>query len=702
MTERNRLITAGALLVMALLLVYSNHWHNSFHFDDDHAIVRNVFIQRLSNIPQFFKDATTFSILPVNRSYRPVLTTTLAIDYALASKFAGDGLDTFWYHVSTFGFFLLQGGLLFFFVRRILEIVAEGDDAPASNSHKAKKLPKVAGSAAEFNTASWMAFFTVAIYMLHPAAAETINYIIQRGDSLSTFFVILGFVMYQFYPGARKYYLYLIPVAIGSLTKPTALMFAPLLLCYDILFEQKRSLLEFGWLRSRTFRTAVIPSLMLAIALYFLGRHMEAGQFQPGGVSFYRYVITQPYVIMHYVTNFFVPLHFSADSDWGPFESILDARSLMGFVFLGLLIAAVFYSSKFARWRPLSFGVAWFLIALIPTSFVPLAEVTNDHRVFFPYVGLSLAAVWTLYLILQPRIQRSARPLVAVGVLAVLCGFSYKTHERNAVWHSEETLWRDVTIESPKNGRGHMNYGLIFMARASYDTANAEFTKGLECWPYYARLHLNMGILKNAMGDPAAAEQSFARAIQLMPDLAENYYYYARYLDQRGRKDQAMENLRKCIQLVDANMDARHALMPLLYDASRTAELKQVASRTLELEPGDPEATKYLGLAQSGKMPLESIVARSAGFTKPGEFLDLSLQYYRAGEYAQCIAACQRALKLKPDYAEAWSNICAAYNMLGNFEEGKRAGEEAVRYAPDNAMAKANLAWSVGELEKKK
>ena len=704
MNERNRLLTAAALLVAALLLVYSNHWHNSFHFDDDHTIQRNVYIQQLSNIPRFFQDATTFSILPVNRSYRPVLTTSLAIDYSLAKAFSEDGYNTFWYHVSSFGFFILQGVLMFFFFRKIIELVAGGgsQEQPLSKYQQKKGVEPTSGIAVQARNPSMISLLMVAVYMLHPACAETINYIIQRGDSLSTFFVVLGFVLYQFFPASRRYYLYLIPIAIGSLTKPTALMFAPMLLVYDILFEQKRSLLDLKWLRGRAVWTAVVPSTLLAAALYLLMHKMEAGQFSPGGYSLFHYLITQPYVFLHYVTNFFVPLHFSADTDWAPFESIGDARCLTGFVFLAALLAATVYASKFAQWRPVSFGLAWFLLALVPTSVVPLAEVTNDHRMFFPYVGLTLAAVWTVYLLLLPRLQQISKPLLAAVVLLILCGFSYLTHERNAVWHSEETLWKDVAKESPLNGRGHMNYGLIFMARGSYDTANVEFTKGLECWPYYARLHLNMGILKNAMGDPVAAEASFKRAIELMPELAENYYYYARFLNQRGRKDEAITNLRKCLTLVDAYMDARHAIMPLLYDMSRPAELKQVAQRALELAPGDADATKYLQMAESGKTPLQAIEASAATYTTPQQFLDLSLEYYRAGQFEKCIAAAKTAVKLKPDYAQAWSNMCAAYNELGNFAEGKKAGDEAVRLAPDNPMAKANLAWSEGELAKKK
>src|SRR4029453_12821574 len=81
-------LTLAALGVGALLLVaYAKHFQNGFHFDDTHAIVDNPAIRSVRNIPRYFVDATSFIVLPPNQSYRPVLQTTLAIDYRLAGGY---------------------------------------------------------------------------------------------------------------------------------------------------------------------------------------------------------------------------------------------------------------------------------------------------------------------------------------------------------------------------------------------------------------------------------------------------------------------------------------------------------------------------------------------------------------------------------------------------------------------------------------
>src|SRR5215831_10340869 len=80
--ETRRKTFAGfgiALLVVAIFAAYANHFHNSFHFDDAHTIVNNAAIRELKNIPLFFGDARSFSSLPSNQSYRPLVTTLLTI-----------------------------------------------------------------------------------------------------------------------------------------------------------------------------------------------------------------------------------------------------------------------------------------------------------------------------------------------------------------------------------------------------------------------------------------------------------------------------------------------------------------------------------------------------------------------------------------------------------------------------------------------
>src|SRR5215475_2098744 len=110
---RTPLLCLGITLV--LLAAYANHFQNSFHFDDTHTVADNGSIRDPHNIPGFFRDATRFSINPSAQVYRPIVSTSLAIDYWL-----GKGYKPLAFHLSTFFWFALQVILMFFLFRRIM------------------------------------------------------------------------------------------------------------------------------------------------------------------------------------------------------------------------------------------------------------------------------------------------------------------------------------------------------------------------------------------------------------------------------------------------------------------------------------------------------------------------------------------------------------------------------------------------------
>jgi hypothetical protein len=83
MRDNRTLYFPGVILLIVVIAAYSNHFHNGFHFDDAHTIVNNIYIRDIGNIPLFFKDGTTFSSLPSNQSYRPVVSASLALDYLM-------------------------------------------------------------------------------------------------------------------------------------------------------------------------------------------------------------------------------------------------------------------------------------------------------------------------------------------------------------------------------------------------------------------------------------------------------------------------------------------------------------------------------------------------------------------------------------------------------------------------------------------
>jgi Flp pilus assembly protein TadD len=111
------------------------------------------------------------------------------------------------------------------------------------------------------------------------------------------------------------------------------------------------------------------------------------------------------------------------------------------------------------------------------------------------------------------------------------------------------------------------------------------------------------------------------------------------------------------------------------------------ACPSLKLTSTDITARELLAQA-------ESQTSNQSATQTAESYLALNLKRYREERYAEAIAACRAALELRPDYAEAWNNICAAYNKLGRYEQAAAAGEQALRYRPDLQLAQNNLEYA--------
>jgi protein O-mannosyl-transferase len=567
MTSRRKYLMLIVLLLLATTVAYLNHFNNDFHFDDSHSIVNNPYIRDINNIPSFFTDGNTSSILPQNKFYRPVVTASLAVDYWLAG-----GYKLPYFHVSTFIVFLFQGILMIMLFNVLLSKLTSD-----------KRL-------------NYVSLIAVAWYLLHPVNAETVNYIIARSDVQSTLFVVLGLLVFAQRGFWRKTHLYLIPVIVGVLAKLSALMFAPILFVYVLLFEEKLNFYQIFQKSSfRQLTNAVVktlPAFTVCILMYFVVDAFTPDTWVPGGTSVFSYLITQPYVIMHYFFSFFAPLSLSADTDLKAFTSIWDIRFFFGIAFVTALIAAAFYASKHDKWRPVAFGVAWFLLALVPTSSViPFAEVMNDHRMYFPFVGLTLSVCWSVYLIANKYLMgKSTRYILAAITAAALAVYGYGVHERNKVWKNAETLWQDVTIKSPKNARGHMNYAVAMMNKGEYSKAESHLSIAEKLRPTYGLIYSNLGVVKEVKGDFPKAEFYFKKGIQHAKKKADSYVLYGRFLFNRSRLVEAEKILRDAIRISSSYILPRELLMDLYIRTSNWEELSKLAQETLLIDASNERA----------------------------------------------------------------------------------------------------------------
>jgi Tfp pilus assembly protein PilF len=139
-----------------------------------------------------------------------------------------------------------------------------------------------------------------------------------------------------------------------------------------------------------------------------------------------------------------------------------------------------------------------------------------------------------------------------------------------------------------------MNYGLVLMEDGYYEDALDYFHQAEAFTPYYSLLKSNEGIAYGAINDDANAESHFKDAINLAPDNAQGYYFFARWLEEKKRFGEATTLLQKALELNSTYMDARYLLMQIYSEQGDQTHLKSLAQETLSQFPGDPTAAGYL------------------------------------------------------------------------------------------------------------
>jgi tetratricopeptide (TPR) repeat protein len=646
-------VAAAVCCLLVVLAAYSNFLGNAFHFDDSHVVVGNLSIRNLANAGRFFTDARMTTPLPENQVYRPLVMLSLAADY-----FLGHGLSTRVFHLDQLFLLVVLGIALFFFYLRVMERASPG---PVN---------------------MFLALFSATLFCVHPVNTDTMNVMYVRSEILSTLGIVGGFLVYLGSPRLRRLQVHLVPMAAGALAKTPAVLLAPLLFVWEFSAPSKNGPVARGpFSRLKTAFGVTAPAFVAALLLFWLvEKRMPPPTMVYGGGDRVAYARTQLWVWLDYLRLFVLPTGLSADTDLTLIPVWYDPRVLAGACAVVALAWVAFRCSRIPKAWPVTFGLAWFAIGLLPTSSViPLTEPMNEHRVFLPFIGLVLSAVWGCRLLLAGRVRSG---VVAAVCAAILVAMALGVHERNRVWLTDESLWADVTAKSPGNGRGWMNYGQALMARGQLVKARECYERASLLTPNYWTLEINRGIVEDALGNPAAAEPHFTRAIELGPTQPDTHYYFARWLLKVGRAPEAVSHLETALRISPGAALAGSLLMDLRAAAGDAPGAAGLAREVLQADPANSRARAY----SEGRIPSDcgpgAPACRQAG-----------IALGQSGAWVASALAYRAALALDPADADALNNLGWTLGKLGLFSQAIPPLEKALAIRPDLTLARNNLAW---------
>jgi tetratricopeptide (TPR) repeat protein len=500
-----------------------------------------------------------------------------------------------------------------------------------------------------------------ALFGWHPLHVESVAWVAERKDVLSTFFFLLTIWAYVRYVEDLKsqisnlkfhYGLSLSLFALGLMCKPM-LVTLPFVLCLLDYWPLER----FGPGAGTRLALEKVPFLTLSVSssivTYFV---QKSGGAISDAAPFPGRALNAVLSYGRYLGRMIWPENLAI---------IYPCRTSVPPVELcacGLLLAALTWLAlKNRRQRYLATGWFWYLATLAPViGLVQVgAQSSADRYTYIPSIGIFLMIVWGVAdLAAKWRMPAWAPPLAGALVLAACAG---ATERQLSYWTDSGTLFRHALEVTKDNYMAWNNLGAHLLSQGRNTDALPCFQTSLRQHPT-AVAYRNMGRALKALHRPSESDRFFARALALDPNYIPARMSLADSLADTGKNAEAVIEYRKVLQLDPECEDAHCNLACALAAQGQNAEALAQLREALRLSPSDASAHCNLGNL----------------LTEQGQ-LDAAAAEYRA------------ALRLEPGSPEIHSNLGAVLALQGRRQEAREEFTEALRLAPGFTQAKERL-----------
>ena len=518
--------------------------------------------------------------------------------------------------------------------------------------------------------AAGRSFLVAAFFGWHPLRVESVAWVAERKDVLSTLFWLLSLWAYASYvrvlatrPARSRifYGLTLVAFAGGLMAKPmvVTLPFALLLLDFWPLRRMSSSGRGPKLLVLKPLVLEKLPFFLLsaaASAITFIVQR-EGGAVDAALPISYR-VSNAMIACVRYLGKIFWPtdltFFYPHPQQWPMLMIALAGLTLLGVSVLGVIVRH--------RAPSLITGWLWFLGTLVPV--IGLVQVGQqsiaDRYTYIPSLGILIAVVWGVHQCIAGRTLLSRGAQVATGVTLWFC--LLLTRQQTRYWKSAESLARHALAVTRDNHIAHDLLGEVFEARGQNDDAWWERVETLRLQPNYAPAHNNLGIALQKRNRLPEAIGHFEQALRLRPHYPEARYNLGVAFEKADRPADALREYEHALALRPDYADAHYNLGLLLGRLGRLQDAVAQFQETLRINPNAADAYNNLGVT-----------------------LD------RLDRPTEAINQYQQAIRAKPDFARAYFNLGVALARTGRLAEAKQQFEEALRLRPDYTEAQTNL-----------
>ena len=437
--------------------------------------------------------------------------------------------------------------------------------------------------------AVWRSAFVAGAFAVHPAHVESVAWIAERKDVLSTFFWLATTFMYVAWarrPATWRYAAMIGLFVLGLMAKPMLVTLPFTLLLLDI------------WPLDRTSvppRQRIVEKLPL-FALALASSYITAVVQQKGGaigslalVPMSTRLANAVVAYGHYLRVLVSPSELAV---FYPYVKVLLAVTVLNSLVVLLAISVIAW--RIRRTQPaVLVGWLWFLGTLVPViGFVQIGtQAYADRYTYVPYIGLFIAIAWSVVAFTGRR--RWPPVLIGATGLAVLLAFAVMAHAQTATWRNAETMWLQAVRVTTNNARAHDQLGVIYAQRGEIARASTEFQLALQASPDPSDerfIEPNLGRSLAAQGKVAEAVPHLLRAIQYQPDQAEFRHQLALAYVGLDRRDEALAAWREAVRINPNYEEAYFGMAIVLAGAHRNAEAIQALQEVLRINPSRTDA----------------------------------------------------------------------------------------------------------------
>jgi len=581
-----------------------------------------------------------------------------------------------------------------------------------------------------------------AFFALHPLNVDSVAWIAERKNLLSTFFWMLSMLSYNRYaknPKPDRYLLTLILFTLGLMVKPMLVTLPFVLLLLDF-WPLKR--LKYGQrqgygpkepqvLNSKNqhrdaYRLIIekIPFFAISCGSVWLSilsaqhiNSMIAADTVPLTLRISNALVSYVGYIGKTIWPFELAVYY-------PFPENLPLWQIAGSGVLLVSVTAVVIM-KIHRIPYLGLGWFWYIGTLVPVIGVVqtgLWPAMADRWAYVPLIGLFIIMSWGVFDVAR---KWQFGKLVTFGIaIAVLAGLFISTRVQLQYWKNSRALFEHALAATAGNAVAHNNLANALLDEGKAEDAIGHYRSALKIDPNFAKAHMNLGNAFMNVGSIEEAVEHYFVSIRIDPLVAKAHNNLAVAFSAQGRLSDSLSHLQEALRLDPNYADAYNNLGAVYRKQGRVERAAKCYLEAIRLRPDFAEAYNNLGLllAREGKPKVAVIYFRKAlqiksDYSEAREnleksqtgideftakvsqikgkiilspensslYLKLGNLYKRHGELAEAIAQYQKALSIQPDLQPAIHNLAVACAMKGRYDKAVHLLQKMITYQPDNA-----------------